>query len=204
MARVSHTVSKLGQHVGAIGLPAGVTCRENAPCLPDCYACKGRFRCQNVKASLQANLDEYKLHPVKFEADITKKSMWLKYVRWFHSGDIVDYNFLLMMRRIAAAVRDTRNLAFTKKFELVNRSIDEHGFPTDNLTLVLSAWGDDFMPDNPYNLPVAYIRLKDKSKSCHIPSYAMECMSSCEECITKCNGGCWNLKRGEAVVFNQH
>ena len=81
--------------------------------------------------------------------------------------------YLDMMARVAANLPDTR---------------------------VLSAWGD-FKPDNPHNLPVAYIRFKKVSTD--IPADARRCPSYCGDCVAT-GMSCWDLKRGESVVFNEH
>ena len=54
-----------------------------------------------------------------------------------------------------------------------------------------------------YMLAIAQIpRGSNKKGECVIPEYAMECSGYCGECV----GGksCWNMGKGEAVVFNEH
>ena len=105
-----------------------------------------------------------------------------------------------MMVRVALEVPGTRYLCFTKKYELVNDFLAAGNSIPDNLTIVLSAWGD-WKPDNPYNLPMAYVKLKKQESD--IPADAKECPSFCGKCAATKNS-CWNLKCGESVCFKQH
>ena len=49
---ISTTNSKLGGTIPSINLPAGLTCRADAPCQKGCYAKKGNWIFKNVKESL--------------------------------------------------------------------------------------------------------------------------------------------------------
>ena len=123
-----------------------------------------------------------------------------RFFRWHSSGDIPDAEYLAMMARIARNLHNTRFLCFTKKYELVNAYISEHGPFPDNLTIVLSAWGT-FQPENPYHLPLAHIRFR-KEEAC-IPENARPCPSYFGDCVVT-GMSCWDLKHGEAVVFHEH
>ena len=198
---VSTTVSKLGANIPSINLPAIVTCRPDAPCCKHCYARKGCFSFPRNKALLENNLTLWQTNPSQFEREIILGVMAARFVRWHSSGDIPDENYLLMMIRVAERLPEVNFLCFTKKFYCVNRYISNGGKIPPNLTIVFSAWGDSFKPYNPFNLPVAYIRLK--REECTIPSHARECGGFCGQCAASGNS-CWNLKHGDAVVFNQH
>lgn len=102
---ISLSNSKLGDKIPSFNLPAIVTCRPDAPCKKQCYACKGHWLYPNVKASLKANLDEFINDPEKLEKDITE---WInngdivyRFFRWFSSGDMVNKAFFDMMVRMA-------------------------------------------------------------------------------------------------------
>lgn len=113
-----------------------------------------------------------------------------------------DWNaeYLDMMVRIARKLPDTQFLCFTKKHELVNEHINANGKLPKNLILVLSAWGD-FIPPNPHNLPMAYVRFRKGVAK--IPDGARECQSYCGDCVAT-GASCWDLQLGNAVVFNEH
>lgn len=197
---ISYAVSKLGANIPSVNLPAVCTCRPDAPCFQKCYARKGRFCFQRNRAYLQNNLELWRLEPEQYEYEINVAAFFHKYFRWHSSGDIPDTGYLEMMARVARNRPSTRFLAFTKKFELVNRHIDEYGPLPENLTVVFSAWGD-FQPDNPHNLPIAYIRFQKKDTD--IPEHARECPSYCGDCVAT-GISCWDLHPGEAVVFDEH
>lgn len=197
---ISYGISKLGVDIPSVSLPAGCTCRPDAPCFKKCYARRGRFCFQKNKAHLQNNLELWYCEPEIFEEEITLSAFRSRYFRWHSSGDIPDVKYLDMMVRIAQRLPRTRFLAFTKKYELINSWITEHGKLPDNLTIVFSAWGD-FLPENPYDLPVAYIRFRKEESE--IPAHARECPSYCGNCVTT-GMSCWDLQHGEAVVFSEH
>lgn len=199
--RVSTTVSKLGKHIGTVNLPPAFTCRKGAPCVKGCYAREGRFSFSNVKTSLQRNYDAYKKDPAKFfaviEAQLLRNSF--AYFRWHSSGDIPDERYLEGMCELANKHPEIKFLCFTKQYEIVNTYLDSHEKP-DNLILVLSNWGE-FICDNPHNLPTAWVRFK--TKPCNIPENARECNGNCADCIIT-EDSCWDMKPGDAVVFNYH
>ena len=181
-----------------------LTCRPDAPCKLKCYAKKGRFSFQHNKDLLAKNLDIWKNDPHGFECDVTVAAYTARYFRYHSAGEIPDSSYIWMMTRVANRCPYTSFLCFTKKYELVNEFIRDNGIfmVPPNLHLVLSAWGDNFLPDNPYKLPVAYIRLK-KEPVTTIPEDAHECSGFCGECVQS-GLSCWDLKSGESVVFNEH
>lgn len=197
---ISYHVSKLGVDIPSVNLPVGCTCRPDAPCFKKCYARRGRFCFQHNKACLQNNLELWCCEPDVFEHEVSLAALRSGFFRWHSSGDIPDAKYLDMMVRISRNLRATRFLAFTKKYELINAWLDANGALPFNLAIVLSAWGK-FLPDNPHNLPMAYIRFKNENAP--IPVSLRECPSYCGNCVTS-GMSCWDLKPGEAVVFNEH
>ena len=197
---ISYDVSKLGGRIPTVSVPAGCTCRPDAPCFKLCYARKGHFRFGNVKANLEDNLRTWHDDPQMFEKEVREAAVFAHWFRWHSSGDIVDDAYFRMMVRVAVATPSTKFLAFTKKFEIVNRYLDEGGVIPDNLTVVFSVWGS-WKPENPHNLPMAYVQLKDGD--CDIPADAFECSGYCGKCVMY-ELNCWKLKRGQSVVFRQH
>lgn len=200
MAHISLSNSKLGS-IPSINLPPIVTCRPDAPCKSTCYACNGRFRFKNVKQTLESNFEEWKSDPGKYMQSVIDACTNVRFFRWHSAGDIPDEFYLTMMYIIAGMLKEVRFLAFTKKYDLVNSYISKFGKP-DNLSIVLSAWGN-MVPENPHNLPVAYVLLKSGEGEDRIPARAVPCSGSCNECI-KDEMNCWKLKPGMSVVFKQH
>lgn len=137
-----------------------------------------------------------------FKRDVMIAAFCSRFFRWHSSGDIPDENYLSMMVDLAQQLPHTNFLCFTKKFELVNHYLDNHKSFPKNLSMVLSAWGSSFIPENPYNLPVAYVRFR-KGDQGFIPDDAIKCNGYCGEC-TLTGDSCWDLKPGQSVCFNEH
>lgn len=197
---ISRGVTKLGADIPSVSLPVGLTCRADAPCFKQCYARHGRFAFRHNKELLQKNLDVWKNDKEQFERDVLIAAFHSRFFRWHSAGDIPDRSYLDMMVRVAEQLPDVSFLAFTKKFEMVNSYLDEHHTFPQNLHVVLSAWGS-FQLQNPFHLPVAYVRLKNQE--CTIPEDALACSKYCGDCVIS-GRSCWDLKCGQSVCFNQH
>jgi hypothetical protein len=106
------------------------------------------------------------------------------------AGDIVSYDYLKMMVRVAEKNPDYRFRAFTKQHSIV--AMLDRRLPT-NLGITISAWPG--MPIvNPHNFPVAWMR---DGREDRIPADALECPGKCDVCEI-----CWGLDKD--VVFNKH
>lgn len=197
---ISYGVSKLGCDIPSVNFPPIVTCNPNAPCFKKCYARKGRFAFSHTKDLLFRNLEIWRTDPERFELEVQVSAYHARFFRYFSSGDIPDIEFLEMMVRVARRIDKTEFLAFTKRYEWVNDFIREHGDLPANLHIVLSAWGD-WLLENPFGLPVAYVRLKDGTAK--IPENARPCPKYCGDCVMT-GASCWDLKRGESVCFSEH
>lgn len=196
--------SKLSGQIPNINLPPILTCRHDAPCKKTCYACKGNFTYTKVKESIKNNLACYINDKEGYFNQIISFLLngltTYKFFRWHSSGDMVDADYLEGMIRVAKKCRQTKFLAFTKKYELVNDYLSKNGGKLpNNLKIVFSAWDKDFKIENPFFLPVAYIDLKKKENNPIIPELAIPCTGKCYECLS-----CWSLKKGQSVVFKQH
>lgn len=195
---VSNTNTKLGASILSINLPAGITCRHDAPCKKNgCYAMKGNWLYSNVKDSLQGNLDAYINDPKLYFESIAAQTALSRFVRWHSSGDIYDAQYFEGMCRVARKNKETHYLCFTKKFEIVNDYLASGKRIPKNLSVVFSAWSD-WVPDNPYNLPVTYVYGKGFNNEL-IPKDSIPCTGSCERCQA-----CWQLKKGQSVYFKKH
>ena len=203
MLHISWSNSKLGP-IPSVNLPPIETCNHLAPCTKgDCYACKGRFRFKSVQQSMWENLEFYNSNsPGAYFAEIEKACTTSKYFRYHSAGDIPGPTYFFFMAKLAKKIPDTKFLCFTKHYNTVNAYIRTIGELPKNLIVVFSAWGN-FLPDNPYNLPVSYVRLKSGEGVEHIPNDARKCSGYCADCIVS-GQHCWNLEHGQSVVFNQH
>ena len=191
--------TKLSASIPSINLPAGITCRADAPCCKGCYAKKGNFMYKNIQQCYMNNLLHYREDAKGYFDDIVKQLkqplIVYKYVRWHSSGDIVDMNYLDGMVRVALECKGINFLCFTKKYELVNEYFNNNQCPK-NLHIVFSGWDETWTFDNPHNFPTAYVRFKDDKRDF---SNAKQCNGKCYECVA-----CWKLKKGQSVVFNKH
>lgn len=125
--------------------------------------------------------------------------MMSRFFRFHVSGDIPDEDYLIHMIEIAQRNPHCEILCFTKKFEIVNKILLSYPVPS-NLHLILSGWAGLEM-QNPFNLPEAHVRYRDGTTTAR--EDARECAGNCTECAIT-DGGCWSLKSGEQVVFNEH
>lgn len=204
---ISRGNTKLGADIPSVNLPAGCTCREDAPCFKKCYARKGRFSFPHNRELVEMNLRVWQEEPIQYQRDVMIAAFKSKFFRWHSSGDIPDAEYLQMMVDVARRLPDTKFLCFTKKYELVNAYIEGAGDLPANLSIVFSAWGN-WQPENPFGLPVAYIRFRKDQAD--IPQHAFQCPKYCGDCVmTGCS--CWDLKRGfhdddgvDCVVFDEH
>lgn len=206
--KISTKVSKLGASIPSINLPPVFTCRADAPCAKcvaeggGCYALKGNWRYACVQNRLWDNLYAYRQNPKQFFDDIASQTRLFKFARWHSSGDIVDMEYLKGMCRVARKNKETKYLAFTKKFELVNEFLASGSKIPNNLKIVFSAWGE-FIPENPYNLPMTFVEFNktnvNKEANKLIPTDAFPCGGKCDTCTA-----CWQLKKGQVVMFKKH
>lgn len=195
---ITHNNSKLGGEIPSVSMPVGVTCRHDAPCFKKCYARKGRMAFPAAKNAYAANYEIYRNDPSFFFHYISVMTRFHRYFRWHAAGDIVDDEYFAGMVKVANENPETKYLAFTKKFDIVNRYLDAGNKLPDNLRIVFSGWDKTFKVDNPHNLPVAYIKLKN-GNNCHIPEDSIPCGGKCYECIA-----CWQLVKGQSVFFEEH
>lgn len=195
------TNTKLGKLIYSINLPAGKSCNPDAPCRKICYALKGRYVFENVRRPREENYLLWKLDPEAYKEGALLAAQKCMFIRWHDSGDIPDFDYLGMMVEVAEKTPWCKHLAFTKQYNIVNDYIANGGKLPDNLSIVFSKW-DGWECPNPFNLPTAHVRLKAGNVDA-IPENAQECPKFCGDCVHT-GKSCWHLKKGEAVVFNQH
>ena len=66
--------------------------------------------------------------------------------------------------------------------------------------MIFSAWVNLEMV-NPFSLPTAHVRYRDGSTTAKIG--AKDCGGNCTECAVV-SDGCWTLRGGEEIVFDEH
>lgn len=195
---ISRGNSKMGA-IPSVSLPSVVTCRVCA-CQQKCYARKLERIYKNVAESYQNNLRVLREAPDVYWREVEASIMMSRFFRFHVSGDIPDAAYLDRMVEVASRQTHCEILCFTKKFEIVNEYIAAHGELPPNLHMVFSAWiGLEMV--NPFSLPEAHVRYRDGTTTAR-PD-AVKCNGNCTECATT-DGGCWTLRRGEQVVFDEH
>lgn len=196
------SISKSNIKMGAIqsvSLPAIKTCRD-CLCKEKCYAAKLERLRPSVRNAYQRNLDILLNDPEAYWREVEAAVMTNRYFRFHVSGDIPTIDYLRRMIDIAKRNQHCEILCFTKRYEYVNQLLAEGVELPDNLHLIFSAWVGLEMV-NPFSLPEAHVRFKDGSTTAR--EDAVPCGGNCTECATT-DGGCWTLKHGEQVVFNEH
>jgi len=195
---ISSENKKMGK-IASVSLPSVTTCRECA-CQQKCYARKLERLRPSVVAAYKRNLDVLTNDPDTYWREVEASIMLSRFFRFHVSGDIPDDAYLRNMVDIAKRNKHCEILCFTKKYEIVNALLSDGTELPDNLHIIFSGWvGLDM--NNPYNLPEAHVRYKNGTTTAK-PD-ANECSGNCAECALT-SGGCWSLKNGEQVVFNEH
>lgn len=217
---ISKGNSKMGS-IQSISLPSVVTCRS-CDCQKKCYARKLERLRPSVAKAYQRNLEVLQSDPETYWREVEASIMMSRFFRFHVSGDIPNADYFARMVDIAKRNPHCEILCFTKKYEIVNGYINEAYMDSiagttihpqlynmwmvaeqvipKNLHMVLSAWVSLDMV-NPFSLPEAHVRYRDNTTTAR--DDAVECGGNCAECALT-GEGCWILKSGEQVIFNEH
>lgn len=196
------TISKGNIKVGGImsvSLPPRTTCKH-CGCWDTCYAVGMCMRFRTVRESYDKNLRILLDNPEQFWREVEATIMTQRFFRWHVSGDIVNYDYFVNMVDIAKRNPHCEQICFTKKYEIVNKYIDDNGELPSNLHMMFSAWRDLKM-NNPHNLPECHIRYLDGTRTER--EGAILCGGNCETCAVT-NKGCFGVKNGEQIVIEEH
>ena len=197
--KISQGNSKMGA-IPSVSLPAGVTCRSDCECSKKCYAKRLERMRPSVRQAYKHNYDLLNSDPNTYWREVEASIMMSRFFRFHVSGDIPDATYFEHMVDIARTNTHCEILCFTKKYDIVNSHINIVGKLPKNLHIIFSGWRDIEMV-NPYNLPEAHVRYRDGSTTAR--EDAKLCGGNCAECAIT-DGGCWILKSGQQVVFNEH
>lgn len=196
--KLSKGNSKMGS-IPSVSLPAIKTCRQCA-CQEKCYAYKLERLRPAVRNAYQHNLEVLLKEPETYWREVEASVMMSRFFRFHVSGDIPNQEYLANMVAVAGRNSHCEILCFTKRYEMVNEFIEKNGELPSNLHMIFSGWiGLDMV--NPFSLPEAHVRYRDGSTTAR--DDAVECGGNCTECALT-EGGCWNLQKGQQVVFNEH
>lgn len=217
---ISKGNEKLGS-IQSVSLPSGITCKE-CDCRKKCYARRIEQRRRSVRDAYQNNLTVLNKEPNTYWREVEAAIMLSRYFRFHVSGDIPSSDYFERMVEIAKRNSHCEILCFTKKYEIVNDYISNaysnsikgttiypqpynwqmiaELFLPKNLHIIMSGWKGLRM-ENPYNLPEAHVRYRDGTTTAS--DEAKECSGNCTECAIT-DEGCWTLRFGEQVIFNEH
>lgn len=195
---ISSANRKMGK-ISSVSLPSVVTCRPCA-CRQKCYARKLERLRPTVEAAYRRNLNILQNDPDTYWREVEAAIMLSRFFRFHVSGDIPDASYLIQMVSVARRNQHCQILCFTKRYELVNGYLSGGEVLPKNLHMILSAWPGLEM-QNPHMLPEAHVRFKDGSTTAG--EGAKRCGGNCTECACT-DGGCWTLRAGEQVVFDEH
>ena len=196
--KISKGNSKMGS-ISSVSLPAIATCRV-CDCYTKCYARRlARFR-PSMRKSYENNLEILENDPELYWREVEAAIMLARFFRFHVSGDIPNPTYFRRMLGVAKRNPHCDILCFTKRYDIVNAAINHGATIPGNLHLIFSAWPGLEM-ENPYEFPTAHVRFRDGTTTAS--SYAKECGGNCTNCA-KTAEGCWSLKSGQEVVFNEH
>lgn len=192
---------KTGKLCWTVSLIPIADCPNCSKCCSTCYDLRNDCWRDGVQNDRARNSAIHKADPARYWAEIDAqiKANGVKEIRLNVGGDLTNDDFAYVAE-LGEKNSDTLILFFTKNYNGVNAFLEDHTFP-ENVRPVFSRW--EGMPcDNPNNLPCSHVLWADGSTTA--PDYgAYYCGGNCSDCVI--NGeGCWNLKRGEHVIFNAH
>lgn len=195
---ISNGNRKMGA-IPSVSLPPVITCPKNAPCAKKCYALKMCRIYPTVKNAYQNNLDILNEDWGEYWRQVNFAVSMTRYFRFHVAGDIPNAAYFKEMVITARSNPQTRILAFTKQYAIVNHYIDTFGEIPANLHVIFSEWGEDWKVPNPHNLPTSTVIFKGNTPR----DDWKVCGGNCTECA--CRGvGCWELKKGETIAFYEH
>lgn len=190
--------SKMG-NIPSISLPSGITCCV-CECGSKCYARRLERLRPSVAEAYNRNLTVLLTDPDTYWREVEAVIMLSRFFRFHVSGDIPDADYLGKMLLIAARQPHCQILCFTKKFDLVNDILSAGIRLPDNLHIIFSGWKGLEMI-NPFSLPEAHVRFRDGTTTA--ADGAIQCLGNCTECAVT-DSGCWVLKPGQQIVFDEH
>lgn len=196
---ISNGNNKMGL-IKSVSLPSIYTCRRDCTCQNKCYAHKLERLRPSVRKAYENNLGILLKDPELYWREVEGAIMMSRFFRFHVSGDIPYEDYFAKMVEVASRNSHCEILCFTKKYDLVNNYWFEHRSLPKNLHIIFSGWVDLQMV-NPFSFPEAHVRFRDGSTTAREGAY--ECEGNCTECA-RISGGCWSLKPGEQVVFNEH
>lgn len=202
--RVSISRGNVKMHdIQSVSLLPFITCPAAAECKYICYAAKIAMLRPSVRKAWARNTAVLLKRPDLFWQQVRASVAMVKYFRFHVGGDIpggtIGAEYFTEIIKTAETFPETKILLFTKRFNVVNKAIENGGALPENLQVIFSGWNAEPVKVNIYNLPESNIILRGAE-----PGDAWKvCGGNCAACA--CRGvGCWQLKHGETIAFYEH
>lgn len=192
---------KTGANCWTVSLLPIIDCGNCAKCKGDCYDIKSDLIYPQVINDRARNSAIHKADPERYwkEIDMQVKANFVRELRINVGGDLSDDDFSYVAE-LGKNNNKTQILFFTKNYKGINKFLENNSFP-ENVHPIMSAWIGMKM-DNPHELPCSHVLYENGMTTA--PQYgAAYCGGNCSECAFEGNG-CWNLKKGEHVIFKAH
>ena len=192
-----------------------LTCNHNCECYLKgvCYACSGCYCFIHNQMMYSENVAYLKNHSVAeilttFQMAIDSNKN-IRLFRFFTCGDIPNTRFVDIMAGVARNNPGMKFWAYTKKYAIVNKWIDENGRLPESLVILFSHWlnsdGSYYPMENPHNLPTSeFIPIGQEHLSetvthicpCSDPNVIANCAN--------CEHACYTLKTGQSMALLEH
>lgn len=192
--------SKTGKTTWTVSLIPGHDCQNCKHCLNGCYDIKADLiypSCRKYRV-INSAIHEKDLERYWKEISDQCEENGIILLRINVGGDLA-YEDFPYVKNLAKEHPKMKILFFTKNYTDLNRFLDEDQFP-ENVQAIMSGW-KNCQPVNPHQLPEAHVLYADGTRTWD--KTAKWCPGNCSKCYLK-ELGCWDLKKGEAVVFNEH
>lgn len=193
--------SKTGANCYTVSLLPVIDCANCKQCSRDCYDVKSDMIYKTVKEDRARNSVIHEKDPRRFwrEIGLQIQANFVEYLRLNVGGDLNDYDFY-WVSALAENNPKCHILFFTKNYSGINKFLEKDSFPS-NVHPIMSAW-KGMEIDNPNQLPESHVLYENGETTA--PEYgAYYCKGNCSECAYE-GEGCWNLKKGESVIFKYH
>ena len=155
-------------------------------------------RFKQTRESYNRNLEILNNNSSSYWEQVDETLYSSRFFRFHVSGDIPNYDYLVNMINTVKNNPHCEVLVFTKRYNMVNKAIENGIKIPSNLHILFSEWAGMSM-DNPYNLPVAHVIFKGEEPK---DNWNI-CTGNCMECA-KNKKNCWALKNNEHVAFYEH
>ena len=151
----------------------------------DCYACKGQYQFQTVKAAHAKRLDKLQ-HDPRWVSAMVKAIGKEKHFRWHDSGDLQSLEHLEKIMSVVALTPDTAHWLPTREKGIVSRYLQKYGEFPSNVAVRLSA---PMIDQKPIPLDGVLTSTVHKEQppigfACRAPDQGNEC-KDCRACWDK-------------------